>query len=168
MSIEQELITILNQIAPTIEKAFIAWVQKHPGHGTQKVHGNRYGSSGAAKESLRRLKDDKGEREKYKAKARKKAGMESKPVRISAKQQMLSYAKSRMREGSPNTPEQWLGYMIKEGGIRTKDDKIARARREGKTITITETKRGEKHKIVNGRLVSTPFERTREVLRVNL
>lgn len=69
MTFEEELLTILNQIPGAIEKAFAAFVQRHPGHGNQKVHGNRFGT-GQAKESLRRLKDDKGAREQYKARAR--------------------------------------------------------------------------------------------------
>lgn len=46
-------------------------ILRHPGHGNQKVHGNRFGP-GQAKESLRRLKDDKAARERYKDKARGK------------------------------------------------------------------------------------------------
>jgi hypothetical protein len=85
MSIEQEIIQVLNQIPAAIEKALTeVWVQRHPGHGSQKVHGNRYGA-GQAKESLRRLKDDKGAREQYKARARQKLGKESKPVRTPGK-----------------------------------------------------------------------------------
>lgn len=84
MSLEQELLTILNQIPAAIEKAFMAWVEKHPGHANQKTHGNRFGA-GQAKESLRRLKDDKGAREKYKARARQKLGKEAKPERAPGK-----------------------------------------------------------------------------------
>lgn len=69
--VDGELLTILNQIPAAIEKAFYeAMVLRHPGHANQKTHGNRFGA-GQAKESFRRLKDDKGAREKYKAKARK-------------------------------------------------------------------------------------------------
>jgi hypothetical protein len=45
MSIEQELIQILNQIAPTIEKALLAYVEKHGTHD-QKAHGRRHGVGG--------------------------------------------------------------------------------------------------------------------------
>lgn len=70
--LEQEILQVLNQIVPTIEKAFIdVFVMRHPGHANQKVHGNRYGA-GQAKESLRRLKDDKAARERYKTTARGK------------------------------------------------------------------------------------------------
>lgn len=51
-------------------KSALVW--RHPGHPNQKVHGNRYGA-GQAKESLRRLKDDKAARERYKATARTKS-----------------------------------------------------------------------------------------------
>jgi hypothetical protein len=70
MTIEQEIIQVLSQLPAAIEKAFMeVWVQRHPGHPNQKTHGNRFGA-GQAKESLRRLKDDKGAREQYKARAR--------------------------------------------------------------------------------------------------
>lgn len=84
MTFEEELITILNQIPGAIEKAFTAFVERHPGHANQKTHGNRFGA-GQAKESLRRLKDDKGAREKYKATSRQRRGVESKPVRTPGK-----------------------------------------------------------------------------------
>lgn len=72
MTIQDELLTILNQVPAAIEKAFNeAMVLRHPGHANQKTHGNRFGA-GQAKESLRRLKDDKGARESYKASARGK------------------------------------------------------------------------------------------------
>lgn len=77
--LDAELLAILNQIPAAIEKAFInALVLRHPGHGNQKTHGNRYGGFSTTKESLRRLKDDKGEREKYKGRARKKIGAKPK------------------------------------------------------------------------------------------
>lgn len=65
---------------PMLKAAVEALVLRHPGHPNQKTHGNRFGA-GQAKESLRRLKDDKGAREKYKATARKKLGTEAKPAR---------------------------------------------------------------------------------------
>lgn len=72
MTIQDELIVILNQIPAAIEKAFYeAMVLRHPGHANQKTHGNRFGV-GQAKESFRRLKDDKAARERYKATARKR------------------------------------------------------------------------------------------------
>lgn len=59
---------------PMLKAAVEALVLRHPGHGNQKVHGNRFGGYGTTKESLRRLKDDKGAREAYKKTARKRAG----------------------------------------------------------------------------------------------
>jgi hypothetical protein len=49
-----------------------ALVLRHPGHPTQKVHGNRFGGFDTTKESLRRLKGDKEARTKYKESARKR------------------------------------------------------------------------------------------------
>lgn len=59
-------------VHPTLRAAVEVLILRHPGHGNQKTHGNRFGA-GQAKESLRRLKDDKGAREQYKAKARGRA-----------------------------------------------------------------------------------------------
>lgn len=46
MTFEEELLTILNQIPGAIEKAFTAFVERHPGHASQKPHGRRYGAGG--------------------------------------------------------------------------------------------------------------------------
>lgn len=79
MSIEQEILAIVNQIPAAIEKAFYdVFVLRHPGHANQKTHGNRFGA-GQAKESLRRLKEDKGAREQYKQKHREKNKPSSSP-----------------------------------------------------------------------------------------
>lgn len=86
---------------------------------------------------------------------------------MNAQQQMVEYAKSKMNPNSTYTPDQWCGKMIKEG-VRCNDGTIARARREGKTIVITETSISEKNEIVNGKLVSTEIETTEEVLKINL
>lgn len=67
--LDAELLQVINQIPGAIEKAFTAFIERHPGHANQKTHGNRFGA-GQAKESLRRLKDDKGAREAYKTAAR--------------------------------------------------------------------------------------------------
>lgn len=69
--LDAELLQILNQIPGAIEKALTAFIERHPGHANQKTHGNRFGA-GQAKESLRRLKDDKGAREAYKDTHRKR------------------------------------------------------------------------------------------------
>jgi len=76
--LDSEILAILNQIPAAIERAFYeALVLRHPGHANQKTHGNRFGA-GQAKESFRRLKDDKGAREQYKAKARKERASKDK------------------------------------------------------------------------------------------
>lgn len=62
---------------------------------------------------------------------------------MNAQQKMIEYAKSKMNQNSPLTPEQWCGKMITEG-IRCNDGNVARATREGKTIIITETAEVEK------------------------
>lgn len=59
-------------IHPQLKAAVEALVLRHPGHGNQKVHGNRFGGYGTTKESLRRLKGDKEGRERYKETARKR------------------------------------------------------------------------------------------------
>lgn len=69
--LELEILQVINQIPGAVEKAFAAFIERHPGHGNQKTHGNRFGA-GQAKESLRRLKDDKGARESYKQQHRER------------------------------------------------------------------------------------------------
>lgn len=59
-------------IHPQLKAAVEALVLRHPGHGNQKTHGNRFGGYGTTKESLRRLKGDKEGRERYKTEARKR------------------------------------------------------------------------------------------------
>lgn len=64
------------EVSPVLRAAVEALVLRHPGHGNQKVHGNRFGA-GQAKESFRRLKDDKGARERYKTEARKRGSLQN-------------------------------------------------------------------------------------------
>lgn len=90
---------------------------------------------------------------------------------MNAQQQMLEYAKSKMNDTSPYTPEQWCGKMITEGIVIDRSPAgmvVANATREDKTITITETTKTEKNEVVDGKLVSTPIETTIEVLIINL
>ena len=86
---------------------------------------------------------------------------------MNAQQKMIEYAKSKMNENSTLTPEQWCGKMIAEG-VRCYDDVIARARREGKTIIITETTREVKPLVKDGRCEVVTEENTVEVMRINL
>jgi hypothetical protein len=98
-------------------------------------------------------------------------GQAGKDGRMNAQQQMLEYAKSKMRTDSTLTPAEWCGKMITEGIVieRTPGGMIvANATREGKSITITETTKTEKNEVVDGKLVSTPIETTEEVLRIEL
>lgn len=105
MTIQNELLTVLNQIPAAIEKAFYgALVLRHPGHGNQKTHGNRFGA-GQAKESLRRLKDDKGAREKYK---------ESHRARNKGASQLSSYSDYKKNaEGKIESARQAIGKTKK-------------------------------------------------------
>lgn len=92
MTLEQEILQVINQIIPTIEKAFTeVFVQRHPGHPNQKVHGNRFGGYAATKESLRRLKGDKEATAKYKERARGKQGLtlEADKIRVGSKKLAL-------------------------------------------------------------------------------
>jgi hypothetical protein len=78
---------------------------------------------------------------------------------------MVEYAKSRMNEmgQSTLTPEQWCGKMISEGIVISRDLEdmvVANAKREGKTIIITETTKVER---LNG-----TEETTVEVMRISL
>ncbi len=84
---------------------------------------------------------------------------------MNAQQQMVEYAKSRMNKmgQSTLTPEQWCGKMITEGIVIERmagDMVVANAKREGKTIIITETTKVEK---LNG-----IEETTVEVMRISL
>lgn len=65
--LDAELLQVLNQIPGAIEKAFAAFIERHPGHGSQKVHGHRQGSGGLTEEQQVRTSIDK------------KTGMESLP-----------------------------------------------------------------------------------------
>ena len=90
---------------------------------------------------------------------------------MNAQQQMINYAKSKMNANSTLTPEQWCGKMIQEGIVisRDLDDMVvANAKREGKTIIITETSKTSKNEIVDGKLIISPVETTVEVMRINL
>lgn len=116
MTIEQEIIAILNQIPTAIEKAFTeVFVQRHPGHPNQKTHGNRFGV-GQAKESFRRLKDDKGARERYKATARKKQGLGVKPERKPGKMEPKTPRKGPFKAGQLKEGDK---YMDTKKGVTT-------------------------------------------------
>lgn len=58
---DEELVAILSQIPAAITKALIdVLVIKHPGHGSQKVHGNRFGAGGEKLEAGHKRKDVMG------------------------------------------------------------------------------------------------------------
>jgi hypothetical protein len=86
---------------------------------------------------------------------------------MNAQEMMINYAKNKMNSTSTLTPEQWCGKMIAEG-IRCNDGVIARAKREGKIIVITETTREEKPLVKNGRCEIVTEETTIEVMRISL
>lgn len=82
---------------------------------------------------------------------------------MNAQQKMIQYAKSKMSNSSTLTPEQWCGKMITDGIVIERmggDMVVANAKRQGKTIIITETTKIEK---LNG-----IEEATVEVMRINL
>lgn len=109
MAFQDELVQILSQIPAAITKALIdVLVIKHPGHGNQKTHGNRFGT-GQAKESLRRLKDDKAAREAYKAVSRGKSRRDLTPEYHQAKTELR-----RAIESVRHTPKGELGELDKE------------------------------------------------------
>jgi len=85
-------------------------------------------------------------------------------------EKMIEYAKQHNNERI-FTHEVFCGKMITEGVVieRTPGGMtVARAKREGKTIIVTETVQSEKLEIVNGQLISKPVEVTTEVLRIEL
>ncbi len=82
---------------------------------------------------------------------------------MTAQEKMTEYAKSKMNASSTLTPEQWCGKMIAEGIVISRDcgdTVVANARREGKTIVITETTKAEKPHGIE--------ETTVEVIRIDL
>lgn len=50
--LDAELLEVLNQIPGAIEKAFTAFIERHPGHGDQKAHGRRGGVEGHFSEDV--------------------------------------------------------------------------------------------------------------------
>lgn len=90
---------------------------------------------------------------------------------MNAQQKMIEYAKSRMSADSTLTPEQWCGKMISEGIVisREVDDiVVARAKREGKTIVITETAKTQRPRQESGKLTIETTETVKEVMRIDL
>lgn len=84
---------------------------------------------------------------------------------MNAQQQMVEYAKSKMNKmgQSTLTPEQWCGKMITESIVIERmagDMVVANAKREGKTIIITETTKVEKLNGIEETIV--------EVMRISL
>lgn len=51
--LEQEILQVVNQVPGAIEKAFTAFVERHPGHGSQKVH-NPHGGGGSPIEDAKK------------------------------------------------------------------------------------------------------------------
>ena len=44
MTLEEEILTVVNQIPAIVERALTeVLILRHPGHGSQKVHGHRHG-----------------------------------------------------------------------------------------------------------------------------
>lgn len=89
---------------------------------------------------------------------------------MNAQEKLLGYA--REHNDNPNmTPEQFCGQMVTEGIVidRTPGSMtVARMKREGQTIIVTETVKSETHEVVDGKLISTPVKETTEIFRVDV
>lgn len=89
---------------------------------------------------------------------------------MNAQEKLIEYA-SKYNNGKVLTNEEFVGQMVVKGVAinRTPSSKtIARAQRDGKTITVTETVVTETSEIVEGRMVFGKSETTTEVLRIEL
>lgn len=136
-------------IHPQLKAAVEALILRHPGHANQKTHGNRFGSTQAAKESLRRLKDDKVSREKYKATARKKLGLEAKPERKPGKEPIAQTVEKLKKIGGKEWQKEgkhrvYFNDLTGLYGLETshyKTGNIMSARLGGKPISNTSAKK---------------------------
>lgn len=93
-----------------------------------------------------------------------------------AQEKLLEYA-SKKNDTNNNvstwklTNEEFIGKMVTEGVVieRTPNSRtVARARREGKTIILTETVVLDTAEVVDGKMVFGKSETTAEVLRIEL
>lgn len=91
---------------------------------------------------------------------------------MDAKSKMLEYASQHNHsEFDKLTNEEFCGKMIVEGVVvsRTSNSKvIARARREGKAIIVTETTKTQTSKVVNGKVEFGETETTAKIMRIEL
>lgn len=97
---------------------FKAWIYdelilRHPGHANQKTHGNRFGA-GQAKESLRRLKDDKAAREQYKDTHRKKQVFGGSSSDYSQDYHAAKTELKQAKKAMGNTPESEWGELDRD------------------------------------------------------
>jgi len=89
---------------------------------------------------------------------------------MNAKMQMLGYAKLH-NNNTTLTDEEFVGQMVTDGIVinRTPLTKtIARAHRDGKVITVTETKVVQVSDVINGKLEYHTTETTQEIFRVEI
>lgn len=89
---------------------------------------------------------------------------------MNAQEKLIEYA-SKYNNGKVLTNEEFVGQMVVDGVAinRTPNSKtIARARREGKTIIVTETIITDTHEVVDGKIVFGKSEMTDEVMRIEL
>ena len=89
---------------------------------------------------------------------------------MTAQEKLIEYA-SKHNDQKVFTHEEFVGKMATEGCAinRTPNSKtIANARREGKTIIVTETTVANTQQVVDGKLVFGKSETTVEVLRIEL
>lgn len=88
---------------------------------------------------------------------------------MNAQQKTLEYAKGK--NNGTLTNQEFVGQMATEGVVieRTPNSKtIARLRREGKTIIVTETTVKNTNEVIGGKLVFGKSESTREIFRADL
>lgn len=94
---------------------------------------------------------------------------------MNAQEMMINYAANTAPDGF--TPQEWAGKMMTEGAVisRTPSSRVvARIRREGKTIIVTETTISQTEKMArtqNGNMGLTrgdDMEETIEVMRCEL
>jgi len=91
---------------------------------------------------------------------------------MTAQEKLIEYA-SKYNNGKVLTNEEFVGKMVTEGCVieRTPNSMtVANAKREGKTIIVTETIKTDTINIVDGKLLVTKHGNieTAEVLRIEL
>jgi len=94
---------------------------------------------------------------------------------MTAQEQLIKYANTVKANSNGLldkwSPEEIMGKAVTDGIViaRTPSSRtICNATRSGKTIIVTETTKGEKMVVVNGRGVFEPTSETVEVMRIEM